>query len=68
MKTIREVLATDIDTSEVEVITISKLNSSINQFDSIESIPDNLLEAECVDYEIDYDADMGAVFLDIICE
>ena len=67
MKTIREVLATDIDTSEVEVITISKLNSSINQFDSIESIPDNLLEAECVDYEIDYDADMGAVFLDIMC-
>ena len=67
MKTVREVLATDIDTSEVEVITISKLNSSTNQFDSIESIPDNLLDAECVDYEIDYDADMSAVFLDIIC-
>ena len=65
MKTVREVLATDIDTSEVEVITIA--NHEVNQFDNIESIPDNLLEAECIDYEIDYDADMGSVFLNIFC-
>ena len=30
MKTVREVLATDIDTSEVEVITIT--NRGVNQF------------------------------------
>ena len=65
MKTVREVLATDIDTSEVEVITIT--NRGVNQFDNIESISDNLLDAKCIDYEIDYDADMGSVFLNIIC-
>ena len=76
MKTVREILAKDIDTSEVEVITIHLINKTgiknIEEYqfstDLEPDIPDFLLDAECIDYEIDYDADMEFVSLFIICK
>ena len=68
MKTVRELIAKDIDTTEVDIITIYYDKNIIkSQVDNIESLDDEYLNAEVVDYEIDYDTDFNVVYLDIMC-
>lgn len=69
MKTVRELVAQDIDTTEVDVITIYYDKNIIkSQVDNLESLDDEYLDAEVLDYEIEYDTDFGAVYLDITCK
>lgn len=69
MKTVRELVAKDIDTTEVDIITIYYDKNIIkSQVDNFESLDDEYLDAEVLDYEIEYDTDFGIVYLDITCK
>lgn len=69
MKTVRELVAQDIDTTEVDIITIYYDKNIIkSQVDNFESLDDEYLNAEVLDYEIEYDTDFGIVYLDITCK
>ena len=66
MKTIKELLEQNI-TDEIDTITVKvggKPSKSF-QYDSIESAIADKGEMKVKDYEIEYDADEGMVYLDI---
>lgn len=67
MKTIKELLEQDI-TDEVDVITVTvKVNPpKYYQYDSVASAIKDVGHMTVKDYDIDYDADEGMVYLDII--
>lgn len=68
MKTIKELLEQDI-TDEVDVITVrvrTTTHPTDYQYDSIVSAIEDVGHMIVKDYEIDYDADEGLVYLDII--
>ena len=67
MRTIKELLEQDI-TNEVDVITVTvKVKPPKRyQYDSIASAIEDVGHMTVKDYEIDYDADEGMVYLDII--
>jgi hypothetical protein len=67
MKTIKELLEQDI-TDEVDVITVTvKVNPPKSyQYDSIASAVEDVGHMTAKDYEVDYDADEGTVYLDIV--
>lgn len=67
MKTIKELLEQDI-TDEVDVITVRVRTTHPKdyQYDSIASATEDVGHMTVKDYEIDYDADDGVVYLDII--
>ena len=61
--TIKELFETTLNEQEIDVITVHYTFGKV-QYDNYESIPFKGLILE--DYEIDYDADEGMVYLDII--
>ena len=67
-KTVKELFETDIDLSEVSVITAILGGFMTCQCDNVESLPEVILNAELVDYELDFDEDEGMVYLEIKCE
>ena len=64
MKTVRELMATDIATAEVDIITVDN-NGKLTQYDSVESLIYCEGDSVVVDYEIEYDSDEGLVYLDL---
>lgn len=67
-KTVKELFNSDIDLSEVSIITARLSSFMTYQCDNAESLPDVVLNAKLVDYEIIFDDDEGMVYLDIECE
>ena len=67
-KTVKELFNSDIDLSEVSVITAKFGGFMTCQCDNAESLPDMVLEAELIDYEIVFDDDEGMVYLEIECK
>jgi hypothetical protein len=67
-KTVKELFNSNIDLSEVSIITAKFDEFMTYQCDNAESLPDVILEAELIDYELDFNADEGEVYLDIICK
>lgn len=69
MKTIKELLEQDI-TDEVDIITVSvrAKHPKDYQYDSIASAIEDVGHMTVEDYEIEYDADEGMVYLDIYVE
>ena len=67
MKTIKELLEQDI-TDEVDVITVRVRTKHPKdyQYDSVASAIEDVGHMTIKDYEIEYDADEGMVYLDII--
>lgn len=65
MKTVRELMATDIATAEVDIITVNN-NGKLTQYDSVDSLVYCEGDSVVIDYEIEYDADEGLVYLDIV--
>ena len=66
MKTVRELIAKDIDTTEVDVITIYYDKNIIkSQVDNLESLDDEYLDAD--DYEDDA-AEDGCLACDLVAE
>ena len=66
--TVRELFNSNINLSEVSVITAKFGGFMTCQCDSMESLPDIVLEAKLIDYEIVFDEDEGMVYLEIDCE
>jgi hypothetical protein len=67
MGTVRNLFNNAINSEEVDIITVH-CGSEIIQADSVESETlDKVLDHEVVDYEVQYDADEGIVYLDIYC-
>ena len=64
MKTVRELMATDIATAEVDIITVNN-NGKLTQYDSADSLIYCEGDSVVVDYEIEYDSDEGLVYLDL---
>ena len=65
MKTVKELLNTDIDLDEVDVITLHD-NREIVQVDSgVSEYLAPYLDIEVDDYEVEYDLNEGLVYLDI---
>lgn len=65
MKTVKELLNTDIDLDEVDVITLHD-NREIVQADSgVSEYLAPYLDIEVDDYEVEYDLNEGLVYLDI---
>ena len=65
MKTVKELLNTDIDLDEVVVITLHD-NREIVQADSgVSEYLAPYLDIEVDDYEVEYDLNEGLVYLDI---
>ena len=65
MKTVKELLNTDIDLNEVDVITLHD-NREIVQADSgVSEYLAPYLDIEVDDYEVEYDLNEGLVYLDI---
>jgi hypothetical protein len=62
--TIKELFETTLNEQEIDVITVHYPFGK-EQYDNYESIPFKAVILE--DYEIDYDADEGLVYLDIFC-
>ena len=67
-QTVKEFLDSTVNLSEVTVITAKLGGSTTYQCDNVESLPEAVLNANLVDYELDFDSDEGAVYLDLICE
>ena len=67
-KTVKELFNSDVDLSEVGVITAKLGGFMTCQCDNAESLPDVVLEAELIDYEIIFDDDEGMVYLEIDCK
>ena len=67
MKTVRELMTTDIATAEVDIITVDN-NGKLTQYDSVESLIYCEGDSVVVDYEIEYDSDEGLVYLDLEVE
>ena len=67
MKTIKELLEQDI-TDEVDIITVRVRTKRPKdyQYGSIASAIEDVGHMTAKDYEIEYDADEGMVYLDII--
>ena len=64
MKTVKELMATDIATAEVDIITVAN-NGKLTQYDSVDSLVFCEGDSVVVDYEIEYDSDEGLVYLDL---
>ena len=65
MKTVKELLNTDIDLDEVDVITLHD-NREIVQADSgVSEYLAPYLDIEVDDYEVEYDLNEGLIYLDI---
>lgn len=62
--TIKELFDTTLNEQDIDVITIHYPFGKKAQYDNYESIPFKALTIK--DYEIDYDADEGMVYLAII--
>lgn len=67
-KTVKELFNSDIDLSEVSIITARLGGFMTCQCDNAESLPDVVLNAKLVDYEIIFDEDEDMVYLEIECE
>lgn len=63
--TIKELFETILTADDIDVITVYS-KSIVEQCDNYESITNK--DAIVNSYEIDYDADMGMVYLDIYAE
>ena len=64
MKTVRELMATDIATAEVDIITVND-NGKLIQYDSVDSLVYCEGDSVVIDYEVEYDSDEGLVYLDL---
>jgi hypothetical protein len=62
--TIKELFETTLNEQDIDVITVHYPFDKV-QYDNYESIPFKAVIIE--DYEIDFDADEGMVYLDIFC-
>ena len=67
MKTVKELIATNIATAEVDIITVNN-NGKLTQYDSVESLVYCEGDSIVTDYEIEYDSDEGLVYLDLEVE
>lgn len=65
MKTVRELINDDLSFNEIDIITVNN-NGKLTQYDSVDSLLYCEGDSVVVDYEIEYDADEGIVYLDII--
>jgi hypothetical protein len=65
MKTIKELINDDLSFNEIDVITVNN-DGKLTQYDSAESLVYHEGETVVIDYTIEYDADEGMVYLDII--
>ena len=63
--TIKELFDTTLDGQDIDLITVH-YKSTVEQYDNYESITHK--DIIVGDYEIDYDADEGMVYLDIYAE
>lgn len=65
MKTVRQLINDDLMFNQIDIITVSN-NGKPTQYDSADSLVycegDNVV----IDYEVEYDADEGLVYLDIV--
>ena len=64
MKTVRELINDDLAFNEIDIITVND-NGKLTQYDSAESLIYCEGDSVVVDYEIEYDADEGLVYLDL---
>lgn len=64
MKTVRELINDDLAFNEIDIITVNN-NGKLTQYDSAESLVYCEGDSVVVDYEIEYDADEGLVYLDL---
>ena len=64
MKTVRELINDDLSFNEIDIITVNN-NGKLAQYDSADSLLHCEGDSVVVDYEIEYDADEGLVYLDL---
>ena len=65
MKTLKELLNTDIDLNEVDVITLHDNGEMIQADSGVSEYLAPYLDREVEDYEIEYDLNEGLVYLDV---
>ena len=65
MKTLKELLNTDIDLNEVDVITLHDNGEMVQADSGVSEYLAPYLDREVDDYEIEYDLNEGLVYLDV---
>ena len=64
MKTVKQLINDDLVFNQIDIITVNN-NGKLTQYDSAESLVYCEGDSVVIDYEIEYDADEGLVYLDL---
>ena len=64
MKTVKQLINDDLVFNQIDIITVSN-NGKRTQYDSVDSLVYCEGDSVVIDYEVEYDADEGLVYLDL---